>query len=162
MKKNLPVLALCAATMMAAPSYAAELLWPQNRGAFYSDEAIEIAVADLPAGRKAQVEFVPDKGARTLTFPVTGQGPTVTAVLPLRALAPGEYSIRLDGKDAGKLSIASGVLSSTMLTSQAAGANRALLQFAWSPFYDGFDALCISATDEAGLQAGISALAKLK
>ena len=109
------------ACLLSSNARAAELLMPQNRGAFYSDEAIEIAVADLPAGRKAQVEFVPDKGARTLTLPVTGQGPTVTAVLPPRALAPGEYSIRLDGKDAGKLSIASGVLSSTMLTSQTAG-----------------------------------------
>lgn len=41
MKKHLPVLALCAASMMIAPSHAAELLLPQNRGAFYSDEAIE-------------------------------------------------------------------------------------------------------------------------
>ena len=38
------------------------------------------------------------------------------------------------------------------------GTGRALVQYVWSPFYDGFDALTISANDAAGVNAGIASL----
>jgi len=41
------------------------------------------------------------------------------------------------------------------------GAARALLQYCWAPFYDGFDAVAISATDPDGVRAGIKALTSL-
>src|SRR5262249_58391692 len=43
---------------------------------------------------------------------------TVTVVLPPLALAPNLYAVKLDGKDAGKLTVTTGVPRSTMLLSQ--------------------------------------------
>lgn len=48
------------------------------------------------------------------------------------------------------------------LTPNYPGTGRALIQYSWTPFYDGFDALLIGATDSAGLQAGITEISKLK
>ena len=42
------------------------------------------------------------------------------------------------------------------------GPGRALLQYAWSPFFDGKDVITISAQDSTGVQAGIDALLKIK
>ena len=41
------------------------------------------------------------------------------------------------------------------------GVGRALLQYAWTPFYDGYDAVTISANDISGLRAGIAKLLEL-
>lgn len=41
------------------------------------------------------------------------------------------------------------------------GAGRALVQYCWAPFYDGYDAVTITATDIAGVRAGIEALTNL-
>lgn len=38
------------------------------------------------------------------------------------------------------------------------GPGRALLQYCWAPFYDGYDAVTISAADPAGVRAGIQTL----
>ena len=38
------------------------------------------------------------------------------------------------------------------------GPGRALVQFVWTPFYDGFDAVTISSVDPAGARAGIQSL----
>jgi hypothetical protein len=115
----------------AVPSaLSAELILPQNRNAFYCDEPIEIAVAGLSKGATAAVEFVPRKAGLTpLKFSVRGEGSTALVTLSPRALAPAAYTLRLDGKDAGLLTIASGVNVSPMLLSQtvadpkAAGGN---------------------------------------
>ena len=42
------------------------------------------------------------------------------------------------------------------------GAGRALLQYTWSPFYDGFDVVTIMAQDAEGLRAGIMRLLALQ
>lgn len=105
--------------LLASSSLAAELILPQNRKAFHSSESIEIAVAGLTRGEAVEVQLKPaSPGASTLAFSVSGDGGTMNAVIPPRALAPGEYSVMLGGKETAKLTITSGVLSSTMLTSQ--------------------------------------------
>ena len=38
------------------------------------------------------------------------------------------------------------------------GPGRALVQYIWAPFYDGFDVITINASDEQGLNAGINAI----
>ena len=58
---------------------AAELLFPQERQAFYSHEPIELAVASLPTGSKAVVELVPTRsGVTPLSFEVLGKTGTTT------------------------------------------------------------------------------------
>jgi hypothetical protein len=98
---------------------AAEIVWPQNRGAFFSTESIEVAVAGLAKGAAATLELQPQKpGATAVKVDVKGDGSTVTVVLPPLALAPNVYAVKLDGKDAGKLTVTTGVPRSTMLLSQ--------------------------------------------
>ena len=109
------VLPPCSAT-------AAELILPQNRTAFYSSEAIELAVAGLKKDQAAAIEFVPAaKGLKPVSIKVTGDGSTVAGVLSANALAPSGYTIRLDGKDAGKITVSSGVNVSPMLLSATVG-----------------------------------------
>lgn len=119
---TLPLLAgLCFVAQLAA---AAELLLPQNRNAFFSRESIEIVVAGLPAGGTATLEAAPaDARLAPLSFEVKGDGATALVALPPYSLAPGEYLLRLDGKDAQKLVIASGTNVSPMLLSQTMGLN---------------------------------------
>ena len=58
---------------------AAELLFPQERQAFYSHEPIELAVAGLPEGSKAAVELVPTRsGIAPMSFEVLGKTGTTT------------------------------------------------------------------------------------
>src|SRR5262249_25025618 len=105
---------------------AAELIFPQNRSAFSCEESIEVAVASLGKGATAVVELVPTRaGLTSLRFEVQGDGSTPVVALPPRALAPSEYSVRLDGKEAAKLTVASGVNVSTMLLSQTVGDPKA-------------------------------------
>lgn len=114
---------LCAGLLAMLPAWGAELVLPQNRAAFFSEEAIELAVAGLAKGASAAVEVTPaSKTASPLRFSVTGDGSTVTMALPPYALAPDSYTLKLDGKDAGKLTVASGVRQSTMYVSQTARA----------------------------------------
>lgn len=42
------------------------------------------------------------------------------------------------------------------------GPGRALLQYVWAPFYDGYDAITINATDEPGLRDALATLQKIK
>src|SRR5262245_10170441 len=92
--------------LLAAPCPAADLILPQNRTAFYTREPIELAVAGLRKGEKATLELVPQgKGLEPLSFPFTGDGSTVLGVLPAGSLAPSSYTLRLGGKDAGKLTV---------------------------------------------------------
>jgi hypothetical protein len=124
-----PCLALCL-LLGPAPAGAAELVLPQNRTAFYAAEPIELAVAGLKKGESAAVELVPaGKGLRSVSLALTGDGSTVLATLPANALAPSDYTVRLAGKDAAKLSVSSGVnvspllLSATVGNPKTAGAN---------------------------------------
>ncbi|HEX7376217.1 MAG TPA: hypothetical protein VF278_03850, partial [Pirellulales bacterium] len=103
---------------------AAELLLPQNRNAFFSREPIEIAVAGMPAGGTAKLEVAPaDARLTPLLFEVKSDGATALVALPPYTLAPGDYLLRLDGKEAQKLIIASGTNVSPMLLSQTMGLN---------------------------------------
>ncbi len=99
---------LVPATMLRA----AELLLPQGRTAYYSPEPIELAVTGLAADGTATITSAPESGAAAVEIKVTGNAPTV--VLPPFALAPAKYTLKLDGKDAGKLTIGRGVWNSTM------------------------------------------------
>lgn len=112
-------------TSCLRPLPAAELLFPQERQAFYSHEPIELAVASLPAGAKAVVELVPTRaGITPLSFEVLGKTGTTTVELTSGSLAPDVYAVKLDGQEVGKLMISSGVIDSTMLVSQTANFNE--------------------------------------
>jgi hypothetical protein len=41
------------------------------------------------------------------------------------------------------------------------GPERGLVQFCWAPFYDGYDAVTVGATDVQGVRNGIGALLAL-
>lgn len=111
--------ALVGLVLLTSIAPAAEIVWPQNRGAFFSTESIEVAVAGLAKGAAATLELQPQKpGATAVKVDVKGDGLTVTVVLPPLALAPNVYAVKLDGKDAGKLTVTTGVPRSTMLLSQ--------------------------------------------
>jgi hypothetical protein len=113
---------LLLAASLASRADAAELILPQNRGAYLTREPIELAVAGLAAGQTASVEFVCDQDTvRPLTFALEGDGSTRLATLPSYALAPGEYTLQLDGSPAQKITIASGTNRSPMLLSQTIG-----------------------------------------
>ncbi|MFM9961945.1 MAG: hypothetical protein ACKV2Q_12055 [Planctomycetaceae bacterium] len=104
---------------------AAELLFPQERQAFYSFESIEIAVAGLPEGATAKVELVPTRaGVVPLMFTVIGKTGTTTVELISGSLAPDVYAVKLDGQEVGKLTISNGVIDSTLLVSQTANLNE--------------------------------------
>ena len=103
---------------------AAELLFPQERQAFYSSEPIELAVVGLVDGVKAVVEIVPSQtGLMPLKYEVAGRG-TKTIELTTGSLAPDLYAIKLDGKEVAKLTVSSGVIDSTLLVSQTASINE--------------------------------------
>lgn len=107
------------------PLSAAELLFPQERQAFYSHESIELAVAELPAGAKTVVELLPTRaGVAPVTFELLGKTGTTTVELTPGSLAPDVYVVKLDGKEVGKLTISSGVIDSTLLVSQTANVNE--------------------------------------
>uniref|UniRef100_B8HR30 Uncharacterized protein n=1 Tax=Cyanothece sp. (strain PCC 7425 / ATCC 29141) TaxID=395961 RepID=B8HR30_CYAP4 len=114
------------------PVQAAELIWPQQRQAYYADEPITLAIAGTARGVMLSLDLVPlDAGATPVRLPLRGNGSTVTFTLPPTALAPGTYAVKLEGKPVVKLRIASGVIDSSLLLSQtlnlkqsqAAGAN---------------------------------------
>ena len=117
----LPLLLL--ALIMPA-THAAELLFPQERQAYYSNEAIELAVVGLTDGMKATVDVSPSRtGLVPLKFELAGPG-TKTVELTSGSLAPDVYSIALDGKVVAKLTVSSGVIDSTLLVSQTATFNE--------------------------------------
>lgn len=100
---------------------AAEIILPQNRSAFYAKEAIEVAVSGSLAA-PAVVEFVPmNAGFATVKFTLQPGKAIPLATLPPFTLAPGEYSVRLNGQENTKITVSDGVLSSPMLTSQTYG-----------------------------------------
>lgn len=126
MSKRALVLLLFGLFATAGPVGAAEVIFPQNRNAYYCDEPIEVAVAGLGKEATALVEFAPRKaGLSPLRFEVKGDGSTPVLVLPPRALAPSEYAVRLDRKEVAKITVSSGVNVSTMLLSQTVADPRA-------------------------------------
>ncbi len=79
-----------------------------------------MAVAGLAKDAAAKVEIIPATSTATaVTFTATGTGSTVTSALPPYTLAPGKYSVKLDGSHVADLTIASGVWKSTMLVGEA-------------------------------------------
>lgn len=108
-----------AVVAFASQGWAARLILPQGRNAFYSIENIEFAVAELEKHHTAKLELIPrSSGSSSVVLLFMGDGGTVLVVLPSLSLAPGEYALRLDGQDAATLRVASGVCPSTMLVSQ--------------------------------------------
>ena len=120
MKLSVFLLAGLLAISAALPSRAAEIVFPQNRAAFFSEEAIELAVVGLDAGTTATVTLTPASGAQPLAFSASGNGTTLLFSIPVNTLAPGAYALSLDGKAAGKMTVSNGVRQSTMLVSQTA------------------------------------------
>jgi hypothetical protein len=117
MRFALPLACLCA--MLTGATFAADIVWPQNRAAFYADESIELAVASLPAGASCTVTLVPaDAKLRPVTITAKGDGTSLLFVLPPYALAPSKYAVHLDGKAVGNLTVSAGVQPTTMLVSQ--------------------------------------------
>ncbi len=113
------LLAIAVAVSICAALGAAEILLPQNRNAFYSDEPIEVAVAGLAKDEIAEIEFAPAAGAAVAAkFKVTGDGSTAVAILPPRALAPGIYAIKINNGESAKIAVARGVRQSTFFISQ--------------------------------------------
>jgi len=101
---------------------AAELVWPQGRQAYEAGEPIELAVAGLARGERGTLELIPQGDALLpVTLTVLGDGSTETLTLPPAALAPGHYAVRLNGGEAGSLTVASGIVDSTLLLSQTLG-----------------------------------------
>jgi hypothetical protein len=98
---------------LATTLAAADLILPRVRKAYYSQEAIELAVVGLDANATARVTIATESGATSLELQVAGSAPTI--VLPPYALAPAKYVLKLDRKPAGELAIARGVANSTML-----------------------------------------------
>ena len=124
MLRSVVCLLLSLLILSSQPSYSAELLFPQERQAYYTNEVIELAVAGLDGGAKATVEIVPSRpGLSSLKYEVVGPG-TKTVELASGLLAPDAYSITLDGKEAAKMTISSGVIDSTLLVSQTAAINE--------------------------------------
>jgi len=119
------LLLLVVVLAMASPwpnGRAAEVVLPQERKAYYSDEAVELAVAGLARGAGAKLEIVPQGNfAAPVSAAVAGDGSTVTLVVPPGALAPGNYLVKLEGKEQARLTISSGVRQSTCLVSQTVG-----------------------------------------
>ncbi len=103
---------------LAAP--AAEVILPQNRAAFFSAEPVELALAGLAENDSAVIELVPHKpGAMAVKLLVQEGGRTASYGLAPYALAPNVYTIKLNGKDVGKLTITTGVPRSPLLVSQS-------------------------------------------
>jgi hypothetical protein len=124
MRTRLP--AALAFLLVSQPALAAELIFPQNRNGYYSSEAVEIAVAGLAPAAKVSLEFAPQKpGPAPVPVRLEATSSTALVILPPGTLAPGVYTVRLDGKDAGTMTIASGVNVSTMLLSQTTANPRA-------------------------------------
>ncbi len=116
------VLALFAVQARAA---APEIVLPQGRSSFYSDEAIEIAVAGLSRGERVTIELTPrDSTLAPITFEAIGDGSTLGFALPPRALAPSAYTLSLQHKKAFDLQLSSGTNISTFLLSQTRNVNE--------------------------------------
>ncbi len=101
------------------------MILPQDRRAYYTEEPIKLAVAGLAQGAAARIAFVP-KAAKLapLSLAVQGHGATVIVVLPPGSLAPGSYSVQLDGREAAQVAVASGVRASSSLISQTTGVDQ--------------------------------------
>ena len=100
-------LALVWMAHLAGVLSAAQLLLPQERTAYYTDEPIELAVAGLARDGKGVVEVIPEGGtASPVKTAVMGDGSTVTLVLPAGTLAPAAGTLppsQVAGADHGPL-----------------------------------------------------------
>lgn len=115
----MPRTLFAALLLFVGPAAAAEAILPQNRAAFYFAEPIEVALSGVKKGDTIKLELRPDaKGPASLVLNVQANGPDPFLRLPGGLLAPGAYSLLVDGKAAAKLTVSSGVNRSRMLLSQ--------------------------------------------
>jgi len=154
---------------LVASALGAELVLPQGRNAFHSQESIELAVAGLGATEQAKVEFVPTKQSHEpVVIPVIGDNQrTVVVTLPGHSLAPDAYVVKIDGREAAKLTVSSGVQQSPLMVSQTGplkegGANFIVGNFFGSGLVgaDGQPDPAVRGKRSSGLNAFENAIAK--
>lgn len=116
--RALILLGMLVLTSLAA--FCAEIVFPQNRMAYFTDEAIEIAISGLEKEKEALIVITPLSGAQPYSFTVTGDGSTLLLNLPPNSFFPTSYTVTLDGKNAAKFTVSNGVRQSSMLVSQTA------------------------------------------
>lgn len=103
---------------LSAPIGAAEVILPDERSAYYSEEPIEFAVAGLKLGQSATLKITPQGESTAKPVDIQVSAKATAMKLPPYALAPGKYLISANGDGSVTLTIASGVNDSTMLVSQ--------------------------------------------
>lgn len=120
--RNATVVMIVCLTSAARAASSAEIVMPQGRNAFYSDETIELAVAGLERAQSATIALVPRGGVAGIgrrELRVVGDGSTVVVELPPLYLAPASYEVTLDGRpEPNRLVVSAGVDDSTMLITQ--------------------------------------------
>lgn len=122
---RIPVAVTLLIGICQAAEPAAEIVLPQGRQAYYSSETIELAVSGLDKGAAATIAVVPEENdAKPIQIRVQGDGGAATVALPPFSLAPGSYTIRLDDKQGPPITVASGVVDSTLLLSQTIRLNQ--------------------------------------
>jgi hypothetical protein len=167
MKTNLTFIALLACLTNLSPALAADLVLPQNRQAYFTDEPIEMAIVDTSPGQPSTLTLQP-ANPKTTPITITQSGPFT---LPPGTLAPGKYTLTLDGKPLtaplNEITISSGVPSSTMPVSQtgnpATGGGNFQVSHAFNfGLYDGPDkpALNTRSQRSPGMQAFENAVAQ--
>lgn len=119
----------------ASSAGAPEVVLPDLRSAYLSREPIELAVAGLEEGQATAIEVVPAAPAGRAAGAAAGEPPrgravrvpypagATAVVLPPYALAPGKYTLLVEGQQGGgvPLTVATGVLNSQMLVSNMGG-----------------------------------------
>ena len=107
-------------------AFCADLVLPQNRGAFYSRERIELAVIGLEEGQNATVELRDAAGTLApVQLQATGDGSTVTLILPPHSLAGGDYDIHVDGEKRASISVRHGLPDTTLNVGQTGPGRKA-------------------------------------
>ena len=92
-------------------------------------------------------EYAPQDTQRSWRTP----GPSRMILKPLILLGNPKDNRLLADIDSYKL-------ARRQLSPNYPGPARALVQYIWAPFYDGFDVITINAVDQQGLDAGINSI----
>jgi hypothetical protein len=124
--KHLVVAAMLGLVLAGGALAAPEVVLPNARNAYYASEAIELAVAGLNAGDTATVAITPDAktSAGLQPMKLAYKGGDTALVLPPYSLAPGHYTISIEGGGTAPLTVSGGVQSSTMLVAQTVSVDR--------------------------------------
>ena len=99
-------------------AHGSELIFPNERSAYYVDEPVELAFTGLDG--KATIRLIPTEPTlNPIAFVVRSPDGFASVTLPARTLAVGDYAVQIDGQDTKKvIKIRSGVHQSTMYVSQ--------------------------------------------